>query len=375
MSGVDLAHGAADRLPHLGVEVDGAEAPRHVGDVDAPAVEGVRRLQPFPDDRVRAVDEPAPQLLARPVELRQRPGAEPALVLEVLVVEEVVERALRRRRVAPRRAEPLVPVAGVVARQVADHAKPSSVRRLDEPHERLVAAEQRVDDGERRRVVAVVGGAREDGREVEQRHPEVDEVVEVLDDPVEVPAVELLRTPGEGGVDGVVPGCRDRPVRRLPGVGCRGAGEPVGEDLVHHRLGHPRRRGVVGGDEREVIGVERLGAREPCLRQPVHPPVGVLEHEPVAVAGILDDELRLPPGPAVDDAGEHGIRPLRLVVGVGTRADGDEVPVLRHPHPHPHGVAERGGGGGDVEGGSVVMGRGGRVHDYLTAPEVSPLTM
>ena len=170
----------ADEPGHLVVDVDRAQAAGHVGDVDAPAVEVVRRPQPARDDRVRAVDHRRAQRGVVVVELGQRAVAHPALV--GAVGQEVVERPRRRALDVARGDEPLVGVAGVVGRQVAEDPPAALVHGGREPDVRRVAAEQRVDLLERRRVVAVVALAGEDRRRVDDADPDVGEVVEVLGD-------------------------------------------------------------------------------------------------------------------------------------------------------------------------------------------------
>ena len=378
--GLDLGHRAPDRLPHLGVEVHSREAAGHVGHVDAPAVERVRRPQPPPDDRIRSLDEAAAELRRAPVELGKRRRTEPRLVLGVRGVAEVVERALRGIRMPVGRPEPLVAVARVVAREVADHPDAARVRRLDEPHERLVAPEQRIDLGEARGVVAVVRRAGEYGRQIEQRDAELDEVVEVLHDPVEVAAVELLGAPRQHGVDGIVPGCRDGPVGRGSLVCGRRAREAVGEHLVHDRLGEPRGRRIAG-DECEVLGVEQLRAAEARLAEPLDPAVLAHEQPAVAVPGVRDDDRGLPPLPARGIRPEsHRVVPAGLVVGVRPHAHGVQGGVARgHAQPHPDGVAECRILRRDVQRRTVVVRcetrHGCRAAAHLTAPAVRPPTM
>ena len=82
-----------------------------------------------------------------------------------------------------------------------------------------VAAEQRVDRVEARRVVAVVGGSREDRGEVEQGDTELREVIESLYDAIKIAPVELLRSPGHDVVDRITPLFWQRPFWRLAGVG------------------------------------------------------------------------------------------------------------------------------------------------------------
>ena len=146
----------------------------------------------------------------------QRAVTHPALV--GAVGQEVVERPGRRARHVAGRDEPLVGVAGVVGRQVAEDPPAALVDGGREPDVGLVAAEQRVDPLEGGGVVAVVALAREDRRRVDDADPDVGEVVEVVGDPVEVAAEVLQRRAGVEALedDLVVPVRRHRPLRGSP---------------------------------------------------------------------------------------------------------------------------------------------------------------
>ncbi len=350
--GVDLLHRAPHRLTHLGVQVEVAEAAGHVGDVDAPAVEGERRLQVARHHRVVAVDEAAPQLLRAPVELRQARHSQPARVGGLLVVQPQIERALRRLRVAVGRLEPFVRIAGVVRRQIADDPDAPGVRRLDQRDERLVAPEQRVDVVEGERVVAVVAAGGEDGRQVQQVHAERAQVIQVLFDAREVAAVELLRRVRAILVDLVVPLGGLGPLGQL-GLGDRagrgGAREAVGEHLIHDGLAGPGgRRG--GGHQPEVVDVARLRHREPGGVQPADRPRLELEQEPVAVHRILDVQLRLPPARGVVLMHELRLGEARLTVGIRAGEHARHgLEGAGHPQSHAHRLAEGGRLGRDIE--------------------------
>jgi hypothetical protein len=196
------------------------------------------------------------------------------------------------------------------------------------PNERdqgLVAPEQRVDHVEGERVIAVVAARGEHRGEVHHGDTEAFEVVEVL--------------LGPGG--------------KLAARGIRRTCEPVGEYLVHDGGPRPFRRSRVGGDL-EVFGVESLDRVEAGCVEPAIGSVGELEQKAVAMAGILDLDLGLPPLPALDrgDVGCH--REPRLVIGVRARANNvDRTEVGGDLHPHV--VPQPGSGVGDVEGRTVVM--------------------
>ena len=138
-------------------------------DVDPPAVEPEGLPHPALDDARRPVGQTpsrAPASGGRAsagtdarARSRSRAGA---------LVEEEERRARARARRRGSGEEPLVTVAGVVERQVADdpHAR-ASCAAADERGEGVVAAEQRVDSVEGRRVVAVDAPGREDRRQVD----------------------------------------------------------------------------------------------------------------------------------------------------------------------------------------------------------------
>jgi hypothetical protein len=183
---VGLEH-AADQARDLAVRVVVAAAGGHVGDVDAPAVEPL--VEPAARDR----GHPPPQLRALPVQLRQRRDAHPGRVAVPLRLVEVEEPPLLARRVGLRGAEPVVALAAVVERQVADDAEAAPVGGAQERAQRLVAAEQRVDAVEARGVVAVGRAGGEERRQVEHVRAESLDVVEVRLDAAEVAAEPLVR--------------------------------------------------------------------------------------------------------------------------------------------------------------------------------------
>ncbi len=102
--------------------------------------------------------------------------------------------------------------------------------RVEQFPQRLVAAEQRIDREVVVRVVAVVEPPTEDRVQVQRVDPEVDQVVQPLDDPEQVAALEPMR--------------RGRRVPRLQVAGLADAiarREPVGKDLVEDRVADPVR--------------------------------------------------------------------------------------------------------------------------------------
>ena len=120
------------------------------------------------------------------------------------------------------------PAAGVVEDAVEDDPHAAAVRRVEELAERRVAAEERVDLEVVVRVVAVVGGRLEDRRQVQRVDAERLDVVEVLDDPEEVAALEAV--------------VRRRGVPRLERARLRdprAARESVREDLVEDGVSDP----------------------------------------------------------------------------------------------------------------------------------------
>jgi hypothetical protein len=127
-------------------------------------------------------------------------------------------------RRAPRALEPRVLVRGVVQHKLADDADPPSVRLGEEVPDVGQGAVVRVDTHVVGRVVAVVASRRgEEGEEPQGGDPEVDEVVELLDqapeiaDPVAVAVA--IRADGDLVDDRVlVPvGCGRRPLAAIRG--------------------------------------------------------------------------------------------------------------------------------------------------------------
>ena len=214
----------------------------------------------------RAATPSAPRSASRScrraqVELRQGRHVEPSDVVVGVLGEEVVA-GLRSRGVGPRRLEPAVVVAGVVGREVADHPDATAVGGVDERRERGVATEHRVDDIERRGVVAMARPRREHRREVDQVDAELFEVIEALTHPDEVAAVELAYCPLPVGGDRSVPvatrspspprdppsparRCRGRSGRgRSRSTRCRRASPAAGRTSTARSRHDRRRRGA-----------------------------------------------------------------------------------------------------------------------------------
>ena len=103
--------------------------------------------------------------------------------------------------------------AGVVERDVTDHPDAAFVGGGDQRRQRIVAAQEGVDVVERGRVVAMRGLRREERRQVDEVDTQALEMVEVLLDPGEVAAVQLVRADGVVLVDRCVPRCWDGPRR------------------------------------------------------------------------------------------------------------------------------------------------------------------
>ncbi len=196
--GIHVDHGRSNDAPNVGVEILIEIPTSHVGHVDAPAVEVERRLQPLRDHRVLALDEAVPKFLRVPVELRQAGHAQPRHVGLLLPVEPVIEGALGSSRVLMGCPEPLMRIPRMIRGEVANHPHTPRVRSLDQRGVGSIPSEQRVDLGERQRVVAVVRARREDGREIDEVHAELLQVIEVFLDAEQVAAVELC---GRGCAD------------------------------------------------------------------------------------------------------------------------------------------------------------------------------
>src|SRR5699024_7828009 len=163
--------------------------------------------------------------------------------------------------------EPLVPVAGVVGRQVAHHPHAACVGHTGQRYQGRAPAEQWIHRIEGGCDGAVCGPGREERCQVHDLGAQVGQVVQVAPYPVQGPAVVLggrVRARSQGLV---VPVPGNGPV----GVLGRGlervvvAGETVREDLVDGGTRHPR--GWVGsGDQSKVAVVGDLVVVRACLR-------------------------------------------------------------------------------------------------------------
>jgi hypothetical protein len=122
---------------------------------------------------------------------------------------------------------------GVVEDPVEHHSDPPLPARGEQRFERSVAAEHRIDVEVVERVVPMIARRVEDRIEIEGIDPQFGQPIEVLDDP---PQVAALVSAARGRSRPWLETSRFRhPLR---------PGEPIGEDLIEDRVGHPRRPGA-----------------------------------------------------------------------------------------------------------------------------------
>ena len=229
--------------------------------------------------------------------------------------------------------------AGVVGREVADDPDAPCVRGADQPGQRLVAAEQRVDPVEGHGVIAVHRAGREDRGQVQHVGTQARQVVEVGGDAVEVPAVELGPEAARPPSHGVGPPAGLGPLRDWARVGAWRAREPVREHLVDDRVGHPVRWGVVGA-EQEVAGVGDVAAAVPPGRGEPTVPSGPVGEEPVGGDRVVDSDLPAPPGLVRGTPLHPEAREARLAVLHGAHVHAVHADPGRHSDPDLDGLAQ-----------------------------------
>jgi hypothetical protein len=234
----------------------------------------VHRVQP------QAVDAEVAQPL-RGVVQQERAHAVAAGTVEV---DRVAPRRLRGVGEVGPEARQVVPVRSeVVVDDVQDHGEPARVARVDQPHEPLRAAVRAVRRVELHAVVAPSARAGElgDGHQLDVRHAEVQQVVEVLRD-----AVERSRGAERADVQLVDQSRRQR--RRREAVVAPAErrqvddlGQPVRPVGLRPR---PRIGQRVRAVQREAVA--RAGARRRHVRMP--PAVGRRGH---GVPRAVDDDV------------------------------------------------------------------------------------
>ena len=162
----------------------------------------------------------------------------------------------------------------------------------------LFVAEQRVDALIAGGVIAVVGGRFEDGAEVERRHAEGREVVELFRDALQVAAEKVaardlalrVRTVFRQLVPTLVQRARPDKTRNVP-LFC--AAEAVEEDLIGEAAAEPLRRLVRIVVDRELPGLDRVPRAEASFpaaaRAAVRPrEAEVIPHELYIIGGGED---------------------------------------------------------------------------------------
>ena len=120
--------------------------------------------------------------------------------------------------------------AAVIEDAIEHHAHVARVRLVEQLAKCLVATQQRVDRVVVVGVIAVIGGRGENGREIQRRHAQVAQLVEVLGDTQQV--ATLVAVNGRWRLPGLHGTRLGHPVAGR---------EPVREDLVEDRVAGPRR--------------------------------------------------------------------------------------------------------------------------------------
>ncbi len=243
-----------------------------VGDVEPPA--GCASAQPVLDNGIITLDDVVNITFFQLVDCGQVLDAPPGVVLVgewVEVVPAVVGRLL-----ALRRAEVVVKAVGVeidalsprVVEDTVEHHVDAALFRLRaERAEVRFIAEQRVNALIAGGVVAVVGRGLEDRAEVECRHTERGEVVELFRDPLQVTAEKVAARDLALGVRAVFGKLVPIFVQRARAdKACNitrfSAAEAVGEDLIRHAAAEPRGRFVCVVVDRELPGLDRVPRAE-----------------------------------------------------------------------------------------------------------------
>ncbi|MND84460.1 hypothetical protein D3C80_763510 [compost metagenome] len=290
-----LLHGAANGAHMAAVAHGRAPLPQHVDDVEAPAIDLVGGTHPIAQNGVVCPIHGVLHLLAGEVQLGQAANALPADIIPLLI--EGVEAAPGGVRVAlgpQRRAEPGVVGGGVVDHGVQDDLHAALMQVAGQLGKLGIGAEVRVDAVVILGVVLVVARRIEDGVEVERRHPQGLQVVQLGVYPRQIPAVELA-----GAVallvaaDRFPPGLADDRLAAVLVLVMLDAqrriavAEAVGEDLVEDLILYPGRR-LVMAVEAEMLLPRRHGGAD---ARPVQPPLLLVGEALEAVEVDL-----LPPG-------------------------------------------------------------------------------
>ena len=197
--------------------------------------------------------------------------------------------------------------AGVVEHPVQHHPHSQAVGLPAELGKVLLTAQHGVDPAVIRCAIAVVLCRLKDGAEVEGRHPQAVEIVQLLHHAPQVPAEKIpvadLAVPVRAVLRLLLPGGVDpAPAHQPIGLGDPGTAEAVGEDLIGHPLSEP------GGDLLSAIVHSQLIGTQLLALLPVQPlqREGV-PHQPHIV-------------PSVQHAGEQVPVPIQSGPGHGNGA-------------------------------------------------------
>ena len=120
--------------------------------------------------------------------------------------------------------------AGVIEHPVEDDTHAAPVRRVEQPCERGIPAEERVNLVIVVRVIAMIRGRLKDGAEIQRVNAKVREIVEVVDHAQQIAALEAVR--GRRGLPGLQVGWL---------LDATAGGKPIGKDVIEHRILDPVR--------------------------------------------------------------------------------------------------------------------------------------
>ena len=255
----------AQLLPALVRHLDASVPCKNIRHVKAPAVDAIRRLQPFAQDRMFFPPDLVPKLHARIVQGRERIDAQPALQAAVLLPEIV----------GPPFLHPFMLDAGMVDGDVQDDLHPRIVHRAAQALQGLVSAEMRVHMLIIDTVVLMVGIRRKNRIQIQHRDPEILKIREFLPDAVQVPAEKVQGLCFVIGIGNVVPVPVHRlisPVFEFPVlhvVGRIPVRKALRKDLVHDRAVRPGGLPEVG-PQAEIVGMVGNIGGHAVLRIEIH---------------------------------------------------------------------------------------------------------
>ncbi len=242
-------HGLSNPRPYFSFQLIFAVPRQHIGNIHAPTVHGIRRLQPITENRIRAAIDHLAQFSAAIIQLGQTAHTQPAfIIIWIRVKREILSG--RRIGIFQRRCKPRMFHTAVIGHNIHDEAHAAFSGGTPQSDQRGIPAQMRINVVIVHNVITMIAISRKDRVEVNGVHAQVCQIIEALLHTLQVAAVKLDHRCGPAALR-LTPFTRQRTHATIfkficAHVACRVAiRKTIREDLIEDTVTHPRRSRVL----------------------------------------------------------------------------------------------------------------------------------